>query len=136
MSGVMWSRIGYRGTRRVENSPLASISSESEEELMRYSPGSAVWLTREGFPLIPPLSMPSPASPKSKLSTPTSTPPPPPLPPKVGIASVIKLPVFDGVGNEEPGCYGLCHNLYGMPKAIHMRTSRRPPYLVHYRTTH
>lgn len=39
------------------------------------------------------------------LGSPTSTPSsptPPPLPPIVGMASAIKLPIFRGVGNEEP----------------------------------
>lgn len=103
MSGVMWSRRGYRGMGGVENSPLAFVSWESEEELAKFSPGSAVRLIRERFPLIPPPSTPPPASPTSNPSTPTLTPPPPPPPPKVGIASAIKLLVFKGVGNEEPG---------------------------------
>jgi len=87
----------------VENGPLASISRESEEELMRFSPGSTVQLIKESFPLIPPLSMPPPTSPSLNLSTPTPTPPPTPPPPKVGMVSAIKLRIFKGVGNEEPG---------------------------------
>lgn len=105
MSRVTRSEKGYRGTRGVENSPLASISGESEEELARFSLGSAVRLIRECFPLIPPPSMPTPASPTSNPSTPTPTPPPPPPPPKVEMASAIKLPVFKGAGNEEPGWF-------------------------------
>ena len=97
MSGVMRSRRGYRGTEVVEDSPLASISQESEEDLMRFSPGSVVRLIRERFPLIPPSSMPPPTSPTSNPSTPN------PPPQKVGMTSVAKLLIFKGVGNEEPG---------------------------------
>jgi len=102
-SGVTWSRRGYHGTRWIENSPLASISRESEEELARFSPRSAIWLIREHFPLILPLSTQPPTSPISNPSTPTPTPPPTPPPPKVGMMSAIKLPIFKGVGVEEPG---------------------------------
>jgi len=94
MSGVTFSGRGYCGTRGVENSPLASISRESEEELVRFSPGSSVWLVGEHFPLIPPPSTPPPTSPTSNPSTPTPIPPPTPTPPMVGMAGAIKLPIF------------------------------------------
>ena len=89
--------------RGVDNSPLASISQESKEELVRFSLGSAVWLIRECFPLIPPPSMPPPTSPTSNPSTPTPIPPPTPIASKIRMTSSIKLLIFKGVGNEEPG---------------------------------
>jgi len=100
MSRVTWSGRGYRGMEEVENNPLVSISWESKEELAKFSLRSAVQLITERFPLISPPSMPPPASPASNPSTPTSTPPPPP--PKVRIVSAVQLPIFKGVGNEEP----------------------------------
>ena len=54
---------------------------------------------KQCIPLIPPPSMPSPTSLTSNPSSPTLDPPPP----KVGMASVVKLPIFREVGNEEPG---------------------------------
>jgi len=42
MSGITLSERGYEGTEGVENSPLISISRESEEELTGFSPRSAV----------------------------------------------------------------------------------------------
>ena len=103
MSGIMRSRRDYCRMGGVGNSPLASISRESEEELAKFSPRSVVWLTKERLPVITPPSTPPPASPTSNLSTDTSTPCPPPPPPKFRMASAVKMLIFKGVGNEEPG---------------------------------
>lgn len=70
---------------------------------MRLSPRSAVWLIKLCFPLIPPPSMPPPTSLTSNPSFPTPSPPPPMPPLKIGMVSAVKLPVFRGAGNEEPG---------------------------------
>lgn len=86
----------------VENNFLISISQKNEEELARFSLGSAVKLIKECFPLIPPPSTPLPASPTSNPSALTQTPPPPP---KVRMASAVQLPIFKGVGNEEPSWF-------------------------------
>lgn len=99
MSNVTWSARGYRGTEGLYNSPLVSISRERKEELVGFSLRSAVWLIGQHIPPIPPLSKPSPTSPTSKISSSTAPLPPP----KVAMASAVKLLVFRGVGNEEPG---------------------------------
>jgi len=51
-----------------------------EEELIGFSPRSAVWLIKQHIPQLPPPSMPSPTS-----STSTQSSPIPPPPPRVGI---------------------------------------------------
>lgn len=100
MSGVTQSERGYGRAGEVENNPLSSISLESEEDLTRFLPGSAVRLIKERFPLIPPTS----TLPLALLALSPSTPthPTPPPPPKAGMATTIKLPTFQGVGSEEP----------------------------------
>jgi len=96
MFGVTRNKRGYCGTGWVKNSPLASIPRESEEELVKFSLRSAARLIREHFPLILPSSTPPSVSP-------TSNPSPTPIPPpKVKMVSAIKLPIFKGVGDEEP----------------------------------
>jgi len=100
MSGVTRSEKGYQRAGEVENNPLISILREDEEDLARFSLGSAVRLIKERFPLIPPPSTPPPTSPTLSPSTPT--PPPPSQPPKARMVTVAKLPTFRRVGNEEP----------------------------------
>ena len=102
MSSVTQSGRGYQGMGGVGNSPLIYISRESEEDLARFLPRSAVQLITECIPLIPPPSMPSLPSPTSCPSTPPQPSPPPPPPPRIGMVAAVKLLTFQGIGNEDP----------------------------------
>jgi len=86
-----------RSSEELKNSPLISPLWESEEELMKVSPRSAVSLIRHRIPLLPPPPTLPPFSPLSPPSPPT--PCPPPL--QFSMVSAIKLLVIRGVGNED-----------------------------------
>jgi len=100
MFGATRSGRIYRneGSEELETSPLISPPRESEEELTKVSPRSAISLIRHQILYIPPPPTPPLVSPSSTPSWPT----PPPSPPQFNMASAIKLPVSKGVGNEDP----------------------------------
>ena len=91
----MRSRNIYKCSGELGKSPLISPSQEREEELARVSSRSAISLIRQHIPQLPPPPMPSAAS----LPSPTTPPPPTP---QFSMVSVIKLPIFRGVGKEDP----------------------------------
>jgi len=66
--------------------------------LMKVSPRSAINLIRQRISHIPPPPTPPLVSPSSPLTSPI--PPPPPL--RSSMDNLVKLPVFKGVGNEDP----------------------------------
>jgi len=72
-------------------------SSDDEGEA-QASPQSIVQLIRRGFPWIPHPSTPPPPSPPQHTPSPT----PLPSPPLVKMLNTMKLPVFKGLGSEDP----------------------------------
>lgn len=85
------------GSREIENSPLILPRWESEEELAKFSPRSAVSIIRQQISHLPPTPTTPPVSPSSPPSLPT----PPSPPPQFNMASTIKFLVFRKVGNED-----------------------------------
>ena len=98
MSETTWSRRVYNGIEGLGNSPLISTPRASEEECAWVSPRSAVSLIGQRIPQLSSLLMPPLPSPSSPPTLPT----PPPPNQQFSMASAIKLPVFRGVGNEDP----------------------------------
>lgn len=93
MFGTTQSGKIYKSSEELENSPLISPSRESEEDFAKVSSRNAVSLIRQRIPRLPPPPTPPPASPPSPPSPSTPA-------PQCSMASMIKLPVFRGVGNE------------------------------------
>lgn len=98
MSGTMWSGNTYKGIEGLGNSPLISPPRASDEEHAWVSLRSAVSLIKQHILQISSLLMPSLPSP----STPPSSPTPPPPNQRFSMTSAINLPIFKGVGNEDP----------------------------------
>jgi len=86
------------GSTKLETSPLISPPHEGEEELTNISPINVINLIKKRILHIPTPPTPPLVSPSSPPTSPI--PPPPPL--QSSMANAIKLPVFKGVGNEDP----------------------------------
>jgi len=95
MFKTTWSGKIYKSSEELEKSPLISPSQESDEEFTKVSPRSFASLIRQCIPwLPPPPTLPPTSSPLPPF--------PPTPPPQCSMVSVIKLPIFRGVGNEDP----------------------------------
>jgi len=93
MFGTRQGRNIYKSSKELENNPLISPSQESEEKFAKVFSRSAVSLIRKRILRLPPPPTLPPTSPLSPPSPPTP-------PPQFSMASMIKLPLFRGVGNE------------------------------------
>ena len=94
------SRKTYRNEGRLdlEYSPLVLPSWGDEEGIAQVYLQSAIQLIRHGFLGLPPPPTPPPISPPS----PATSPVPPPPPPQFSMENSVKLPLFKGLGNEDP----------------------------------
>ena len=95
-----WSRKIYRneGNKGLEYSPLILPPWRDEEGIAKVSPWNSIQLIRQGFLQIPP----PPTPPLSSSPSPPTSPIPPPSPPRFSVENTLKLPLFKGLGNEDP----------------------------------
>ena len=100
MFGTTRSGKTYRneGKGGLEYSPLISPPQGDEEDKAKVSLWSAIKLIWQGFSWIPPPPTPPLTSPPSHPTSPIPLPPSP----QFSMENTVKLPLFKGLGNEDP----------------------------------